>query len=100
MWQQVVYFFHAGILLPTLSVQSALLGFLDVAKEDYVLTNVILLSFKITLYQQRTKQNPTLAKIVNNIGKREIIERSCSFDDPRKRKIHLNKWQRVSLLLQ
>ena len=100
LWHYVVNFFQTKIDLPPITVQSAFVGFLDVTKDDYVIANVILLSFKITLYKQRNKQNPTLETIVKNINKREIIEKSISFDDPFKRKIHLIKWSRVISLLQ
>ena len=98
LWQQVVHFFRDNISLPPLSVQSAIVGFLDAAKDDFVLVNIILLSFKITLYKHRSKHVPILANIVNNISKREIIERSYSIDDPRKRQFHVTKWQSVNSL--
>ena len=99
LWQLVVHFFKDKISHPNLSVQSAIVGFLDIPKDDFVLINIILLPFKITLYKHRNKHIPSLTNIVNNISKREIIERSYSIDDPRKRKYHLTKWQRVSSLL-
>ena len=99
LWLHVVHFFKDKISIPNLSVQSAIIGFLDLPKKDFVLLNIILLSFKITLYKHRNKHIPTLANIVNNISKREIIEKSYSIDDPRKRRYHVTKWQRVSSLL-
>lgn len=99
LWLQVVTFFKDKISIPNLSVQSAVIGFLDLPKKDFVLLNIILLSFKITLYKHRSKHIPTLVNIVNNISKREIIEKSYSMDDPRKRRYHITKWQRVSALL-
>ena len=99
LWSHVAHFFEGKIKIPNLSVQSAVLGFLGPPKEDFVLLNIILLSFKITLYKHRDKHIPTLADIVNNISKREIIEKSYSSNDPRKRQYHNTKWQRVSYLL-
>ena len=98
MWKEVQTYFSNRINLPHLTLQGALFGFLDATKEDYMLTNIILLTFKITLYQQRGKYL-ALISIINNISKREKIERSYSIDDPQKSLYHQNKWQRLYPLL-
>ena len=98
MWIDVQTFFMNQISLPDLTLQSALFGFIEANKEDYVLANVILLTFKITLYQQRTKRL-TLVSIIRNISSREKIERSYSIADPQKSLYHRKKWHRVYSLL-
>ena len=98
MWTDVQTFFMNQIRLPDLTLQSALFGFIEANKEDYMLVNVILLTFKITLYQQRTK-HLTLVSIIRNISLRERIERTYSIADPQKSLYHRKKWQRLYSLL-
>ena len=100
LWHEVQLFFNPLISLPHLSIQSAIVGFFEVPKEDFMLTNIILLSFKIVLYKQRNKSTPNLIQVVNSIKTREVIERCISKDDAIKNKIHTKKWQRIQTILK
>ena len=94
LWIDLQNYFKNTIKLPDLTLQSAYFGFLEANKEDYTLVNIILLTFKITLYQQRTKKLNFLS-FIRNISKREKIEKTFSVADPQKSLIHQNKWQRL-----
>ena len=98
LWADLQTYFKNQIRLPDLTLQSAFFGFLEANKEDYTLVNVILLTFKITLYQQRTKKI-TFLSFIRNISLREKIERSFSVSDPQKSLFHRNKWQRLYSLI-
>ena len=69
MWKEVQSFFNNQIKLPHFTLQGAIFGFLEATKEDYMLTNIILLTFKITLYKKMGK-HLSLISIINNISKR------------------------------
>ena len=99
LWHEVQHFFRTCFIVPNLSLQSAYLGFFEISKDDYNLFNTILLTFKITLYQQRDKQKPNISNIIKNINKREVIEREFSFNVTRKKKIHIKKWHTITCQL-
>ena len=99
LWNEIQIFFAEKLTLPTLTLQCAYLGFYEISKYDYNLFNTILLTFKITLYQQRDKQKLNILNIVNDIRKREVIEREISFRSVRKKQIHITKWKRIHPLL-
>ena len=99
LWNSVQFFFENKLTLPNLTLQCAYLGFYEVSKNDYNLFNTILLTFKITLYQQRDKQKINILKIVNDIRKREVIEREIYFHNIIKKQIHVKKWERIQPLL-
>ena len=99
LWQQIQSFFKNAIPIPPLTLQSAITGFFDVPKNDFVITNTILLSFKLTLYRHREAKSIQIATFLNDIRNRENTERSYSFDNAKKREFHSKKWERVFDLL-
>ena len=87
LWSQYKEWLRGYITLPTLTPQSALIGFLkDVCRGDYALSNHILLIFKRTIYELRlSKAKPSIYFIkqkLKSIYKTEaqIAEASSKLD--------------------
>ena len=99
LWQELQVFFKSKIAIPNITLQCAYFGFYEITKEYFILFNTILLNFKITLFQRRDKQKITISEIVNDIRKREVIERIIAFDNIRKKETHTNKWKPIQSLL-
>ena len=99
LWNNIKLILKNVLHLPPISLQSAVIGFLDISKDDFKLANTVLLSFKLTLYTNRYKKKIDTKEIINNLSKRENIERSISFEDTRKKKLHTKKWQRLAAIL-
>ena len=85
--------------LPSLDLQSAVLGFLDTSEKNNVILNNILLMFKITLYRNRSKNTINLRNVLNNLKNREKIERYLVFENQNKLDFHMKKWGEIFDLL-
>ena len=83
------------ITLPDLDSQSAVFGFLDSPAINFLIVNNVLLMFKISLYINRDKHTLSLRRVLANLKKREIIERSLVFSNPNKLNFHQNKWSSI-----
>jgi hypothetical protein len=69
-WNELKLFIQI-IPLPDLTPQSAILGFIDLY-DDRILTNHLLLIFKITLYKYRDRGVYSIAHVLSNIKKSKV----------------------------
>ena len=99
LWSELTNFFIGKITLPSLDLQSAVLGFLDTSEKNNVILNNILLMFKITLYRNRSKNTINLRNVLNNLKNREKIERYLVFENQNKLDFHMKKWGEIFDLL-
>ena len=89
LWMQQQHSFQNILIIPPITPQSAIFGFID-HKVNYHLINHILLTFKYYVYKTRKNGSFYLKVLKRNIYKIKIIEKQISPNKPEKRKI-LNK---------
>ena len=89
-WQELTTFFSSKVCLPPLSLQSAVLGFLEDCQHHLFLNNILLM-FKITVYRNRSKNIVTARNVLFNLKQRENIEKSIAFTN-KKMDFHFTKW--------
>ena len=99
LWSQYKVVKRGYITLPTLTPQSALIGFLkDVCRGDYALTSRILLIFKRAIYELRlSKAKPSIYFIKRKLKstykiEAQIAEASSKLDS------HYKKWKNVDFM--
>ena len=95
LWRDLQNLLANTITLPDLDSQSAVFGFLDSPAINFLIVNNVLLMFKISLYINRDKHTLSLRRVLANLKKREIIERSLVFSNPNKLNFHQNKWSSI-----
>ena len=94
LWTDIRNFFSHKISLPLLTLQSAVVGFLDDNNNnDNIFINNILLMYKITLYRNRDKGSVTLTNVIKNLRTREKIERNIAGANNNKLQYHDKKWR-------
>ena len=91
LWKDIQVFFHGRLNIPALNLQSATVGFFDIGKECHAYNNILLI-FKLCLYQFRNKKLPTLQLFLNNLVRREALERNNVVLIPNKLSFHKKKW--------
>ena len=95
LWLDLKNIFRDNLTLPSLDLQSAVVGFLGTADKDNLIFNNILLMFKISLYRNRDKNTITLHNVLCNLKSREIIERSLASLNLKKANFHNKKWEKI-----
>ena len=74
-WSDLVQCFQNNLILPTLTPQTAIFGFLDCTNNDSIfenkkcLSNYILLIFKLYVYKSREKQSLNINNLIAEIRK-------------------------------
>ena len=66
-WSDIRSFFSSKFTLPSLTLQSAVLGFFETDHDDTIFLNNILLMYKITLYRNREKGSVTAINVIKNL---------------------------------
>ena len=97
LWTQIKSFFSRYISLPSLTPQSAFLGFFD-DSNNKIIMNQILLTFKIVIYKSRDSGYCNLLKIINKIKQTKIIEDKISSLDERKKVYNESKWSVIRFI--
>ena len=99
LWSQYKEWLRVYIILPTLTPQRALIGFLkDVIRGDYTLTNDIPLIFERAIYELRlSKAKPSIYFIKHKLKstykiEAEIAEASSKLDS------HYKKWKNADFM--
>ena len=95
LWLDLKNIFRDNLTLPSLDIQSAVVGFLGTTDKDNLIFNNILLMFKISLYRNRDKNSITLHNVLCNLKRREIIERSLVSLNRKKLDFHNKKWEKI-----
>ena len=68
--------------LPLLTPQSAILGFLDISNEDYLIVNHLLLLFQYCIYNARDRKHLVFEALMKNIKYIYDIEKTLADQDP------------------
>ena len=94
LWQQLATFLKKNLILPALTLQTALRGvWSDNANHDEPIINHFLLIFKLYVYNSREKHCVSIMDLLTNIKKIKKTEYHLSSNSGKKRKIYQNKWR-------
>ena len=91
LWSEIRTFFSSLIALPELTPQSAFLGFYNV-EEHKIITNQILLTFKMVIYKSRDSGACNFNKFLNKIKQIKLIEDTISRKHHAKLAYNERKW--------
>ena len=84
LWSNLVQCFQNNLILPTLTRQTAIFGFLDYTNNDSIfennkcLSNHILLIFKLYVYKSREKKLININNLIAEIRKGKRIEKEIA----------------------
>ena len=97
LWSNLVQYFQNSLVLPIITPQSAIFGFLDSTNSDYnfkknkLLINYILLIFKLYVCWSREKQFIHINKLIAEIKSEKAIEKEISTSNSKKTIAFKNK---------
>ena len=94
LWIELQLCLENKILLPSISPQSAIFGFIDI-NENKILLNHLLLIFKFYLYSARKTGNINIKNLKASIYNIKNVEREISNDNPKKKMKYKKKWQLI-----
>ena len=98
LWPDLVHYFQNSLVLPILTQQTAIVGFLDSAnsdcyfKKNKLLINHILLIFKLYVYRSREKQFIHINNLIAGIKSAPAIEKKIATSNSKKTIAFKNKW--------
>ena len=98
LWSDLVQFFQNNLILPTLTLQTAIFGFLDYTNNDSIfennkcLSNHILLIFKLYVYKSREKKLLNINNLIAEIQKIKRIEKRNCLPNSKKTIACTRKW--------
>ena len=85
LWKQLQHSFQNLLIIPPITLQSAIFGFTD-QKANYHLLNHVLLIFKYHFYKTRENVSLNLKVFKRNIHKTKNVEKQRSLNKSEKRK--------------
>ena len=98
LWSDLVQCFQNNLILPTLTPQTAIFGFLDYTNNDSIfennkcLSNHILLIFKLYVYKSREKKLLNINNLIAEIQKIKRIEKEIALPNSKKTIAFTRKW--------
>ena len=98
LWSELVQCFQNTLLLPTLTLQTAILGILDSVsnnsffENNKILINHILLIFKLYVYKSREKKFININNLIAEIRKVKRIEKEIALNNSMKTTAFRKKW--------
>ena len=98
LWSDLVHYFQNSLVLPILTPQTAIFGFLDSTNSDYnfkknkLLINHIILIFKLYVYRSRKKQFIYINNLIAEIKSAKVIEKEIAASNSQKTAAFKNKW--------
>ena len=102
LWSDLVQCFQNNLILPTLTPQTAIFGFLDYTNNDSIfennkcLSNHILLIFKLYVYKSREKKLLNINNFIPEIRKIKRIETEIALPNSKKIIAFTRKWHIIN----
>ena len=102
LWSDLVQCFQNNLILPTLTPQTAIFGFLDYTNNDSIfennkcLSNHILLIFKLYVYKSREKKLLNINNLRAEIRKIKRIEKEITLPNSKKTIALTMKWHIIN----
>ena len=94
LWIELQLCLENKILLPSITPQNAIFGFIDIT-ENKILLNHLLLIFKFYLYNARKTGNINIENLKASICNIKNFEREISKDNPKKTMKYKKKWHLI-----
>ena len=94
LWIELQLCLENKILLPSITPQSTIFGFIDIT-ENNILLNHLLLIFKFYLYNARKTGNINIENLKASIYNIKNVEREISKDNPKKEMKYKKKWHLI-----
>ena len=97
LWSDLVHYFQNSLVLPILTPQTAISGFLDSTNSDYnfkknkLIINHILLIFNLYVYRSREKQFTHINNLIAEIKSAKVIEKEIATSNSKKSIAFKNK---------
>ena len=98
-WEDIKNVFYPRLNIPSLDLQSAIIGFLDTSDKYNLILNNILLMYKIALYRKRDKNNINIRNVLSNLKSRVKVEKVIVYGNKNKMEFHNKKWEIVRSIL-
>ena len=86
LWNRLQTYISDNLVIPCLTPQSAMFGFIDTKLENRVIVNHLLLIVKIDVYKSRDLKTLTFLLLKSDIIKTRQIEETLSLNDIRKQR--------------
>ena len=105
LWSDLVQCFQNNLILPTLTPQTAIFGFLDYTNNDSIfennkcLSNHILLIFKLYVYKSREKKLLNINNLIAEIQKIKRIEKEIALSNSKKTITFTREWHIINNIL-
>ena len=96
LWERLKYYIQNNLDLPSLTSQSAILGFTDSESENFIIMNHLLLIFKYYIFKSRSNKHLSFLQLKTDIIKVKTLEEDLSNRDNNKSKKYRKKWQKIS----
>ena len=102
LWSNLVQRFQNNLILPTLTPQTPIFGFLDSANHDSVfesnkvLSNHTLLIFNLYVYKSREKKFININNLIAEIGKVKRVEKETALTNSKKEIAFTKKWHIIN----
>ena len=94
-WKKLINYFRTGLQLPEITPQSAIFGFLLADRDTFLIKNLILLLFKIHIYESRNSKALFFESVLKKIRTTYVLEKKCSISSEKKRKRLNKKWKKI-----
>ena len=98
LWSDLVQCFQNNVILPTLTPQTAIFGFLDYTNNDSIfennkcLSNHFILIFTLHVYKSSEKKLLNINNLLTEIGKIKRIEKEIALPNSKKTIAFTRKW--------
>ena len=96
LWERLKHYIQNNLDLPSLTSQSAILGFTDSDSENFIIMNHLLLIFKYNIFKSRSNKQLSFLQLKTDIIKVKTLEEDLSQRDNNKSKKHCKKWQNIN----
>ena len=96
LWERLKHYIRNNLDLPSLTSQSAILGFTNSESENFIIINHLLLIFKCYIFKYRSNKHLSFLQLKADIIKVKTLEEDLSNGDNNKSKKYRKKWQKIS----
>ena len=96
LWERLKYYIQNNLDLPSVTSQSAILGFTDSQLENFIIINHLQLIFTYYIFKSRSNKYLSFLQLKTDINKVKTLEEDLSNRDNNKSKKYCKKWQKIS----
>ena len=94
LWNELDLIFKNDFSLFDLTLQAAFLGFLNIDSKLVLIQNLLLLIFKVYIYNSRRSESLKIKSLVSEITKVRNIEQKISINNEKNHTMYNRKWRK------